>query len=882
MPTRKNTSSKVRTFSGASLHQIALPIGGIGTGTISLGGRGQLTDLEIYNRPWKGNVPRNTFFALWAKERGRAAVTKVLEREFLPPFTDLNGGGFEQNHAAGAPRMREAVFSGEYPLARVELRDPDVPLQAVLEAFNPFIPLNDADSSIPCAIYRWRFTNTGARAVEASFLSAFTNPINKLKLGEEGWQSAINGYDPGGSANETRAAGNLRGIYMTNPSIDPGSEFYGSAAIAFAGEAGNTPYMAQTCWYQGGWWDGLQMLWNDFSADGRIEDRREAFAAPAGRYSECSQAVAFALKPGASRKFTVILTWHLPNIRNYWNAGEPVHGAMLKNWYSTRWADAWDVASYAADNLERLERETRLWHSSFFSSTLPAAVLDAASSQASIVRTTTCLRLSDGRLHAFEGCHCAGGCCPMNCTHVWNYEQALAFLFPALERTMRLTDFTHNTDAHGKMVFRTLLPLTSDAFWNFEAAADGQMGTILKAYREWQLSGDDAFLRQIWPGIRRAVAYAWSNANPHAWDRDKDGVMEGRQHNTYDIEYFGPNTMMGTLYLGALRACALMAQHLGETKPAAEYQTLYESGRRHYESLLWNGEYYIQKIAVDEMLIVPEQLQSPLDPYPKYQYGPGCLSDQLLGQWLSHVSGIGYVLDQRRVKRAMQSVYKYNWRNHLRDIANMQRVYGLNDEAGLAVVTWPKGGRPQLPSVYSDEVWTGMEYEVAAGLIYEGEVEKGLSIVEGVRARYDGVRRNPWNEFECGNHYARAMSSWSLVPALSGYRYSAPQKRIGFAPKVNADRFNCFWSTGSGWGQFSQRRTIRSFATTLAVQYGELTLQEFDLDVTGYSRSRVRLTAGGAHPDAVVKQGRSGTTVVFNQPIMLREGDEITIEVRTA
>lgn len=854
-----------------------MPIGGIGTGTISIGGRGQLIDLEIYNRPWKGNVPVNTFFALWVKPSGKPALTKVLEREFLPPFTDLQGGGFEQGHAAGAPRMREAVFTGEYPFARIELRDPDVPLKVELEVFNPFIPLNNDDSSIPCAIYTWRFTNTSSKPVAASFLGALSNPINKLKLGEEGWRSTILGYDPGGAANAVRESSNLRGIYMTNPSINAESEFHGTAFYGFVGESAAAKTQLQTHWYQGGWWDGLQMLWNDFSADGKVEERLDDFAAPAGRHNEATLCAPFTLKPGESREFTVLFTWHLPNIRNYWNAGEAVHNHMLRNWYSTRWSNAWDVAHYIASHYERLDSETRRWHADFFNSTLPAAVLDAASSQASIMRTTTCLRLEDGRLHAFEGCHCAGGCCPMNCTHVWNYEQALAFLFPGLERTMRLTDFTHNTDQHGKMVFRTLLPLDSDAFWNFDAAADGQMGTILKAYREWQLSGDDEFLRQIWAGVQRAIAFAWDNANPHAWDRDKDGVMEGRQHNTYDIEYFGPNTMCNSLYLGALKACAEMAEYLGDTDKAAEYLAIFESGRAKTEEMLWNGEYYVQKIHVDDLLIVPESLISPLDPYPKYQYGLGCLSDQLLGQWLSHVVGVGYVLDARHVKRAMQSIYKYNWRSSLRHIPNMQRVYGLNDEAGLAIVTWPKGGRPQLPSVYSDEVWTGIEYQVAAGLIYEGEVEKGVTMVEGVRARHDGIRRNPWNEFECGNHYARAMSSWSLVLALSGFSYSAPQQRIGFAPRVNEKKFCTFWSTGSGWGTFTQNVTSAGTTVKLKVTYGELTMRELNVGSSAKGQARVKLGASAPQPDAEVQQTREGSRVTFEAPLTLRAGDEIEI-----
>jgi uncharacterized protein (DUF608 family) len=879
MPTSKIKPNKVRTFSGAHLHQIAFPIGGIGTGTVSLGGRGQLIDLEIYNRPWKGNNPRNTFFALWVKQPGKEAQTKILEREYLPPFTDLEGGGFEQNRAAGAPRMREAEFSGTYPLAHIELRDPDIPLKVEVEAFNPFIPLNADDSSIPCAIFKWRFTNITKKTIEASFLSAFTNPINKLQLGTEGWHAGINGYEPGGSCDAVRSSENLRGVYMTNPSINSASEFYGSAYMGLVGPADEAASQVQKHWYQGGWWDGLQMLWNDFSADGRIEERLDEFTAPAGRFNECSQCVPLKLKAGESQEITFLFTWHLPNIRNYWNTEASVHNAMIGNWYATKWVDAWDVAQYVAAHLPRLEHETRLWHDALFNSSLPATVLDAASSQASIMRTTTCLRLADGRLHAFEGCHCAGGCCPMNCTHVWNYEQALAFLFPSLERTMRLTDFTHNTDANGKMIFRTLLPLTPDTFWNFEAAADGQMGTILKAWREWQLSGDDDFLRTIWPGIKRAMAYAWSNTNPHAWDRDKDGVMEGRQHNTYDIEFFGPNTMMGSLYLGALRACASMATHLGESDLASEYRAIYESGREKTEALLWNGEYYEQKIKVDELLIVPEQLQSPQDPYPKYQYGPGCLSDQLLGQWLSHVVGIGHVLDPRHTKRAMQSIYKYNWRESLRNIANMQRVYGLNDEAGLAIVTWPKGGRPQLPCVYGDEVWTGVEYQVAAGLIYEGEVQKGLNIVKGVRARYDGVRRNPWNEFECGNHYARAMSSWSLILALSGYQYSAPEQRIAFSPRINGDKFRCVWTTASGWGQFTLIKTGKTTKATLKVDYGELALRQLDIGAALSGSTRSRLGSVDGQPEATVLQTRSGARIEFDSHLTLRADDEITIEL---
>ncbi len=190
--------------------------------------------------------------------------------------------------------------------------------------------------------------------------------------------------------------------------------------------------------------------------------------------------------------------------------------------------------------------------------------------------------------------------------------------------------------------------------------------------------------------------------------------------------------------------------------------------QKHAEKL-FNGEFFIQEVD--------------LETAPRYQFGPGCLSDQLLGQWFCEVVDLGYVLPEEEVKSALESIFKHNWKGDLSDHDSVQRTYALNDEAGLLLCTWPNGGRPRYPFTYADEVWTGIEYQVAAHLIYEDMVEEGLAIVKGVRDRHDGVARNPWNEFECGHHYARAMSSWSLILALSGFHYNARERFIAFAPE---------------------------------------------------------------------------------------------------
>ena len=250
---------------------------------------------------------------------------------------------------------------------------------------------------------------------------------------------------------------------------------------------------------------------------------------------------------------------------------------------------------------------------------------------------------------------------------------------------------------------------------------------------------------------------------------------------------------------------------------------------------------------------------------PSDQYGPGCLSDQMIGQWMSHVAGLGYVFDPEHVKSAVAAIFRHNFRESLEDHSNCQRAYALGDEAALLLCTWPRGGRPALPFVYCDEAWTGIEYQVAAHLIYEGLVEEGLRIVRAVRARHDGVRRNPWNEFECGSYYARAMASYSLLPALSGFSYDGAARSIGFAPRVKG-AFSTFWSAQAAWGSYRQKRGHAE----LDVLYGTLALKELTVAVKGKAPA-VRLN--GKPVEAEVGKA----AVRFARELDLKAGDTLTV-----
>ncbi|RPH30315.1 hypothetical protein EHM92_09435, partial [bacterium] len=511
--------------------------------------------------------------------------------------------------------------------------------------------------------------------------------------------------------NEFADARKFQGIRLSSKKVAPGDPNSGTMALVTTHRAVDV----QTRWYRGGWWDPCHIFWDDFSDNGRVKDVRDALPSDSTSADVSSLVLRAKIPPKQSVRLPVMITWFFPNRENYWNGEPDVRGKMMKNYVARHFKDAWDVAGYVVEHNARLEEETRSFHHALFSSSMPPYVLDAVSSQMSTLKSTVCMLLEDGSFFGFEGVADEGGCCPLNCTHVWNYEQTLAYLFPQLERSMRETDFLHNTLPNGYMTFRTLVPL-GEPQWKFKPCADGQMGEIVRAYREWQLSGDSTWLRKMWPAVKRALEFAWKGAGeqppagyewtkgqiPMPWDSDKDGVMEAEQHNTYDIEFYGPNTMTGSLYLAALKAGAAMADAMGEHASAAEYRDLFARGSKRYDEILWNGDYFRQEVTVHPGLKIPAHLVAPAesqcdsgcacrparmrkaleagDAMPKYQYGTGCLADQLLGQYLALATWLGYVLDPGHVKRAMQSIFRNNFKASLASFGNVQRTYALNDE----------------------------------------------------------------------------------------------------------------------------------------------------------------------------------------------------------
>ncbi len=787
-PWSPGTWPVLRHYDGEHLLRIALPLGGIGTGTVSLGGRGELKDWEIMNRPMRGFAatsisPNNDapFFAIHLRPRNGPTITRALLGPLDPTEYEAEDGRPANHH--GLPRFRAAEFDASYPFGQVRLSDPTLPVTVRLKAFNPLIP-GDADSSgLPVAVLCYEVINESAQDLTVSVCGSLRNFIGEDHLsnriswrGESVWTGAKQ------NQNEFRSDGKIRGIYFTSHGVAPTGPAWGTMALVTE-ESEGVSYRTNSG--TNAWSRAILNFWDDFSANGELSDTDHC----EDDDPMASLAVSKQVPAHQTRSFAFLLTWDFPNRRS-WRPDSPDYGEdTVGNYYSTRFRDAWDVAELVAPRLAELELESRRFVEALISSDYPSELKEAALFNLATLRSQTVFRIATGQLMAWEGTMAQAGSCFGSCTHVWNYESATAFLFPDLARTMRDVEFGAATDAAGKMSFRTMLPLSKAQDWN-RAAADGQMGTIIKFYREWQLCGDRAFLDRHWPKVKAALAYAWV---PDGWDADQDGVMEGEQPSTMDVAYYGPNPQMQFWYLGALRAAEQMALAEQDTKLADRCHALFDSGKAWTDRYLFNGEYYEQIITDPKTHTFREW--APSDELPPYQLGKGCLVDQLVGQSLSSLCQLGELAPAEHLQATLHSIMRYNFKGSFADHFNNMRSFVLGDEAGLVMASWPRG-RLKVPFPYFSEAMTGFEYTAAVGMIQAGQDDDAIKVIHAIRSRFDGRKRNPFDEPECGFHYGRSLASWNALLAWSGFWYSAVDRTVSFHARPG----RYFWSNGVAWG----------------------------------------------------------------------------------
>jgi len=793
-------------YKGEYLQQVAFPIGGMGAGMFCLEGTGAISHMSVRNNPDMFNEPP-MFAAICVK--GRTGSARVLEgpvpdwKKFGQRGAGDGGGGTTY----GLARFGRAEFLARFPFGEIDLRDAALPLDVHITGWSPFIPTDEDNSGLPAGALEYKFKNTGRETIECIFSY---NARNFMALPRRDTTIGLNTIKP-----------TPNGFILSQAGTNKSPEQKGDFAIY----TDDPTTVVDHCWFRGGWWDPLTMAWD------HIEKGQVQAVAPVEQEAPgASLFVPFTLRPGEKRTIRVMMAWYVPDSKMRYGRDIAVQEPLTyyKPWYSSKFHNISEIAGYWLEHYNELYSKSVLFRDAFYRSTLPPEVLEAVSANLTILKSPTVLRQYDGRFWAWEGCHDEQGSCTGTCTHVWNYAQALCHLFPNMERSVRETELDEDMDSTGHQNYRAALPIRPIAHNYYLPAADGQLGGVMKIYREWRISGDSAWLRHMYPRLKVSLDYCI-----RTWDPRHTGTLEEPHHNTYDIEFWGPDGMCTGIYLGALEAMARISSYLG--LDADLYQSLYNKGRVFMQKELFNGQYFIQQIKWNG-LKAGNPAEDPhrwLEDYsdeaalllkmegPKYQYGKGCLSDGVLGAWLARVCGLPAPIDTARVSSHLLSVYRYNFKKDLTNYSNPQRPgFAVGHEGGLLLCTWPLGGQLSLPFVYSNEVWTGVEYQVASHLIFQGWVKEGLAIVRTCRDRYNGKVRNPFNEYEAGYWYARALSSYALLEALTGVRYDAVDKTLYVDSK--AGNFTTFLSTATGFGNV----IFKDGKAKVNVAYGNIPIEK--------------------------------------------------------
>lgn len=822
---------------GEQRRSAVLLLGGIGTGHVGIAADGTLRQWQLANTGnHVGDVPSlmairtsgiepphdETFLLRLASPAAAAEPAPGVTDHLVP--RSVRTSGRLAPHAVG-DEARAA-----YPFLTVPFAAPGGTLRGELSAFTPFVPLDDRASGLPLAVFDIELTSTSQHRQHGWVAFALLN-----MLGWDGVSLIDGAVNPGFAANLNtveRAASNTA-LRMTNGGADEVLLHTDAPCAALPAAVDEAAVLR--------WLDTLKLLRPTITGDWGEPALRAAASAndallpaapsPVGRSWLGALGAAFALAPGERTTLRFELAWRFPDRLGDFDqfgahdADPRAAPARLGNAYATLWPSA---AAAVADFRGHPEYEalSREWAQNLWSSDLPRPLIETLDAMPGYLRSPSVFRAEDGRWLGFEGVLGAstrnwngdvGGSCPLNCTHVWNYDQTLGRLFPAAARSMSETELDVLLAPDGFIPHRLHIPADGPQLWHERIggpdapALDGMLGAVLKAYRYLRTSGDVDWIRARYGKLASVLGYV-----ARTWDPERTGVLRGAQPVTYDISLTRANMFVGGLWLAALRCAEEIALILGDEPTARDWRGRFEQGSAAHVELLWNGEYFGQAGAGAQ-----------------HDFGDGCLSDQLVGQCWAHQLGLGYLVPAGLVRTALGSIVAHNFRRDLRGFEHGYRVFADADDAGLLVCTWPRGNRPDTPIRYADEVWTGVEYQVAAHCLFEGMDDAGLLLVKAVRDRYDGTRRNPFNEIECGDHYVRAMAGWALLPGWTGLDFDA---RSGVLSVGREGRFPFVF--GTGWGRAAVgRRGVR------------IELAAGTLDVSAVARDGTS-TAGQWHVEA--------------------------------
>lgn len=827
---------------------IGLPVGGLHAGTVYVGGDGRLWLWQIYNETFEG--AQEGIEPKTVNWNDGVEVRKIRARDgsaYIEPAIANNKRVLEQGFAVKAvvngktfikelseEHWDEIVFKPAYPMATIKYISKDFPVVVQLKVYSPFIPLDAQNSALPTTILRVELKNTTTSNINVSVLGWMENGANKL----------TGKVNTGKRKNEVLTTENSSSIFSSfEAANDEVKNAQDSGTMCFSlHKAKGKTYAAIEPW--------------------PVKDKHFNAAVTSSASSDAPGKlvggieIGGALSPGKSLKADYSISWHFNNANV--NLKKIVKDAQEGFHYATRFKDAGAVSAYLQSNFEKLTKTTELWSSTWNDSTLPYWFLERTFINIDTLATANTYRFADGRFWSWEGV----GACAGTCTHVWQYAQAVARIFPELERDLR-----HRVDLgvgfkedSGAIIFR--------AENESRPAIDGQAGTVLRFYREHQMSADNTFLQTNWPRIKKATQFMLDQ------DKNGDGMTDTPMENTLDAVWEGEIAWIVGLCIAGARAGQAMAEEMNDTAFAKTCETYVANGRKNMEKELFNGEYFIHR---------PDKIQG------RKNLGSynTCHIDQVYGQSWAFQVGLPRVLSKDKAVAALKALWKYNFTADVGAYIKTHvggRPYALPGEGGMIMNTNPHNEpKPFGENVtwqlgYFHECMSGFEHQVAAHLMAEGMVEESLVLTRFIHDRYHAAKRNPFNEIECSDHYARAMASYGTFINACGFEYHGPKGYIKFSPAWNAENFKAPFTSANGWGSYTQKKAGAKQMHTINLKYGELQLQELAFNKIGAgSVKSVSLMLGTQNIPVQLKQDGTELRIISNKKISVKTNESLNI-----
>ncbi len=856
-------------YRGDELRHIGMPVGGICAGQVYLSGDGRLWHWDLF-KGYGGTDepidPRGHHYA------APMPIRAPLDQGFA---LQVRCGERVQTRRLDATGFSEVRFEGRYPIGCVRYFDEGCPATVSLTAFSPFIPLDEENSSLPVTVMEYVITNRSQEMISTHLAGWLENKICRYddEAGKGLRRNAV-----------TRQAGALMlgchadAIAGADPSTLPG---YGDMTLALLDSTEDDRACALLDELSG----------QDDAMETLVFQRlAETEGAPTGTRPFGSKSVGalgrrIRLGAGEQQTLRFAVAWHFPA----YNGGYVFHSTMehlpnlerLRRHYAKRFQSSQEVAAYLAENFSTLAAQTRLWVETWHDSTLPCWFLNRTFINASTLATQTCHWFDTGRFYAWEGVDCCQG----TCQHVWQYAQAVARLFPRLERHVREhVDYGVAFKEDGSMDYRAEgshrqhgMKSENDAQAFF--AADGQCGTILRVYREHCMTADAGFLTRIWPKVKKSIQFMMT------LDANGDGLLEGPQFHTLDTSWHGEIPWISSLYLAALAAGKQMAKEMGDGGFAKECGAKLKVGRKSMVQKLFNGEYFVHR-------------PDPTRP-DAMNLTQGCYIDQVFGQGYAMQLGLPRVIPKRETLSALRALWKYNYapdvgpyRAGFKAIKG-GRWFAMPGEGGLIMCSWPKNdcdrarheqkvlGLDVTSEGYLNECMSGFEHQVASHMIAEGLVQEGLAITRTIHDRYHPAKRNPYNEVECSDHYSRAMASYGSFLNICGFQCHGPKGYLSFSPQLSPENFWAAFTSAEGWGTISQKIHGSAQKAQIHLKYGKLKLRALALTLgVGVRASAILVRKNGAAVSCRYNSLKNQRILIsFQNQVQLVADDVLTLDI---